>query len=156
MYCAIFSSDCEVTEWNAWSKCIGTCLLSMRARNRDVSKPPFPEVHDGKLAMDQCPPLYQVQQCVIPSCPEDIARFSASGYTEVTPPSKVVNDGHITDKLQINHELPEASINKKNVAFVPSVAPPTDGHSITETEPLTTSTTLTPASTTIPVTSKIL
>lgn len=41
----------------------------MRVRNRDVAKPPFPELKtSGKLAIEPCPPLYQVQQCVLEYC----------------------------------------------------------------------------------------
>lgn len=84
----------------------------MRARNRDVARPPFPETRGGRLAMEQCPPLYEVQQCIIQLCPENATSPNQLlGTLELTT---IANNLVALDTKQTNK--PETALkNEENV-----------------------------------------
>src|SRR5262245_11987197 len=66
----------------------------MRTRNRDVIKPPFPELvnHSNVLLMEPCPSLDQVQQCSPQQC------IDSNSTAETTKSSEKLKEiGHPID-----------------------------------------------------------
>ncbi|KAK0403283.1 hypothetical protein QR680_016835 [Steinernema hermaphroditum] len=72
LLCALEHSEaakCVVSKWAEWSKCFGNCDMAQRVRNRDVYRPPFPERRsNGDILFRECPPLYEVAECLPKGC----------------------------------------------------------------------------------------
>ncbi|XP_074662803.1 protocadherin Fat 4-like [Tubulanus polymorphus] len=66
--CEVYkNTDCEVTEWEAWTTCkpnVGKCGEGTKTRARKVS---INKVCNGK----ECPPLSETHQCEGPCCKKD-------------------------------------------------------------------------------------
>lgn len=61
---------CVVTKWSEWSECTGNCQYGLQVRNRDVLRPPFPEI-DFKTSEEfirPCPSLYESRTCQPTEC----------------------------------------------------------------------------------------
>jgi hypothetical protein len=63
-------SVCVVTKWRDWSECIGSCSYALQVRNRDVLRPPFPEIDQqtGEVQLPKCPTLYETKECQPKEC----------------------------------------------------------------------------------------
>ncbi|KAI6191757.1 hypothetical protein M3Y97_00262300 [Aphelenchoides bicaudatus] len=64
------STLCVVTKWTDWSECTGTCNYGLQVRNRNVLRPPFPEIDPktGDQRLRPCPELYETRKCVPTEC----------------------------------------------------------------------------------------
>jgi hypothetical protein len=61
---------CVVSKWSPWSECTGSCKFALQVRNRDVLRPPFPEIdlETGESLTKPCPPLYETRECQPVEC----------------------------------------------------------------------------------------
>ncbi|CAB3400782.1 unnamed protein product [Caenorhabditis bovis] len=63
---------CAVSMWGEWSDCFGGCTQGLIVRNRDVVRPPVPEItDDGRRIQRLCPHLYETKYCDQKKCLEE-------------------------------------------------------------------------------------
>uniref|UniRef100_A0A1I7YCR6 Thrombospondin type-1 domain-containing protein 4 n=1 Tax=Steinernema glaseri TaxID=37863 RepID=A0A1I7YCR6_9BILA len=78
------AAKCVVSKWTEWSKCYGNCDMAQRVRNRDVYRPPFPERRaNGDIHFRECPPLYEVVDCLPKGCKKPKVHVSTTTLSPV-------------------------------------------------------------------------
>ncbi|GMT04538.1 hypothetical protein PENTCL1PPCAC_26712, partial [Pristionchus entomophagus] len=84
-----FSSECVVSPWAGWTQCFGDCKYGQQVRNRDVIRPPLPEVTSrGAPLIPICPHLYESRFCSPSFC-----------IPPTTTPPRVRHRWHASTKL---------------------------------------------------------
>ncbi|GMT33174.1 hypothetical protein PFISCL1PPCAC_24471, partial [Pristionchus fissidentatus] len=83
------ASECEVSPWAGWSQCFGDCNYGQQVRNRDVTKPPLPELTSrGAPLLPVCSHLYETRFCAPAFC-----------APSTTPSPRIRHRWHASTKL---------------------------------------------------------
>jgi hypothetical protein len=79
---------CVVTKWDAWSECTGSCQFALQVRNRNVLRPPFPEIDQktGEKFTRPCPVLYETRECQPTECLSKERAEKSTTTTTTQPP----------------------------------------------------------------------
>uniref|UniRef100_A0A915KDE6 BPTI/Kunitz inhibitor domain-containing protein n=1 Tax=Romanomermis culicivorax TaxID=13658 RepID=A0A915KDE6_ROMCU len=104
LLCQLMCEGCVVTDWAEWGNCVGTCILSLRLRNRDVQRPTV-QIKDGRM-VTLCQPLYQIQQCSLPDCPPPSAEAKPQQQQNVTAGVEKSDEAIPLISSQLNADSP--------------------------------------------------
>ena len=73
LYVTSLQSDCEMSEWNEWSKCSAECAGGTQTRTRTIKK---------QSVLGDCPSQSETRKCNTQACPIDCEVGAWSGWTK--------------------------------------------------------------------------